>query len=144
MPKGNKLTVKQKRFAQEYAKDGNGTRAALEVYDTDDPNTANQIAIENLQKPTVKEEVDSLMAALDNVITPELVAEVHQAGLTATNKLIVNGEVVAEVEDHKTRHKFLDTYYKVKGKTGGNSNAGSGNTFNFIQNVSESKSKYAA
>lgn len=57
-----KATFKQKRFAQEYVRNnGNGTKAALEVYDTKDPATGNAIAVENLQKPLVKREIDKCL-----------------------------------------------------------------------------------
>lgn len=45
-----KLTVKQIKFMKEYVKDGNGTRAAMAVYDTKDPRAASVIASENLSK----------------------------------------------------------------------------------------------
>jgi phage terminase small subunit len=46
------LTVKQDRFAREYVKDGNGTRAAKKAgYSA---NTAHVIASENLRKPKVE------------------------------------------------------------------------------------------
>jgi phage terminase small subunit len=52
--KGERLTLKQFRFAAEYVRNGaNGVQAALAAYDTDSYNCANQIAMENLQKPTV-------------------------------------------------------------------------------------------
>lgn len=53
--KGIKPTLKQRKFVREYLKTGNGTRAALKAYDTDDPNVANQIAMGNLLKPTVQQ-----------------------------------------------------------------------------------------
>jgi len=53
-----KLKLKQKAFIAEYVKNGgNGVQAALKVYDTSDYNTANQIARDNLQKPTIWREI---------------------------------------------------------------------------------------
>ncbi len=49
----NKITPKQKKFAQGYLETGNGTHAALEVYDTESENVAASIASENLRKPKV-------------------------------------------------------------------------------------------
>ncbi len=58
----NKLTIKQRKFVNEYVKtNGNGTQAALKTYDTNDLNTAHAIASENLQKPTVKEQLDKIL-----------------------------------------------------------------------------------
>lgn len=61
MPNGMKpqrLTVKQKLFAQEYvANRGNGTQAALKVYDVKNADVANTVATENIRKPLVAEEI---------------------------------------------------------------------------------------
>lgn len=48
-----KPTKKQKVFAKEYAKTGNGTQSALKAYDTDSVVTADSMARENLGKPRV-------------------------------------------------------------------------------------------
>lgn len=55
---GKKLTRKQQFFVKEYIdNNGNGTKAALAVYDTNDYNTAHAIAAENLQKPTIHDAI---------------------------------------------------------------------------------------
>jgi len=57
-----KLKQKQKAFIAEYVANGrNGVQAALKVYDTEDYNTANQIARDNLQKPTIMREIEKHM-----------------------------------------------------------------------------------
>ena len=57
-----KLTLKQENYTQEYVENGgNGTKAALKAYDTDDYGTANQISIENLQKPIINRRVEELL-----------------------------------------------------------------------------------
>ena len=57
-----KLKQKQKAFIAEYVKNGgNGVQAALKVYDTENYNTANQIARDNLQKPTIMREIEKQM-----------------------------------------------------------------------------------
>lgn len=57
-----KPTLKQKRFVQEYVKNnGNGTRAAMKVYDVKDDRTATVIASENLTKPDVKQELERIL-----------------------------------------------------------------------------------
>lgn len=48
-----KLTKKQKDFADQYLKTGNGTKSALKAYETTSVNTAAVIAVENLSKPKV-------------------------------------------------------------------------------------------
>ena len=52
------LTIKQEKFAREYVKDGNGTRAAIKAgYKR---RSAQQIATENLLKPLVSAEIQAL------------------------------------------------------------------------------------
>lgn len=59
------LTYKQQAFIKEYiANKGNGTQAALKIYDTNDYNTAHSISTENLHKPSVREELLKAMSAL--------------------------------------------------------------------------------
>lgn len=54
-----KLTYKQREFVARYFKNkGNGTKTALEVYDTTDYNTAHAISSENLQKPAIISELE--------------------------------------------------------------------------------------
>lgn len=54
MPRRNSLSLKQKKYIDEYiANGGNGSQAALQAYDTNDPHTARQIAYENMTKPDV-------------------------------------------------------------------------------------------
>lgn len=53
------LTLKQRRFVEVYlANGGNGVRAALAAYNTEDYDTANAIARENLQKPPIRAAID--------------------------------------------------------------------------------------
>lgn len=47
------LTYKQKVFADEYIKTGNGSKSAIGIYGTEDPDVAKVIASENLTKPNV-------------------------------------------------------------------------------------------
>lgn len=51
MPK--RISKKQIGFAKDYIETGNGVQSALKNYDTKDYATANSIAVENLQKPSV-------------------------------------------------------------------------------------------
>ena len=44
------LTLKQKKFLKVYFETGNATKATLEAYDTDDPETASAMGSENLRK----------------------------------------------------------------------------------------------
>lgn len=47
------LTLKQKRFADNYIEHGNGLQAAAAVYNASTPNIAANLACENLQKPKI-------------------------------------------------------------------------------------------
>lgn len=56
------ITFKQKQFVKEYIKGkGNGTKAILKTYGTTDPKTASAMAVENLGKQSVKEEMDRIL-----------------------------------------------------------------------------------
>jgi len=50
-----RLTKKQKKFADRYLDTGNGTKSALEAYDTEEENCAAVIASENLRKLNIQE-----------------------------------------------------------------------------------------
>jgi phage terminase small subunit len=57
----NKITEKQKKFADAYVDNGgNRTEAALDVYDTKDYFTAANIGSENLKKPKIQEYLESI------------------------------------------------------------------------------------
>lgn len=57
-----KLTVKQRRFIEEYCKHFNATRAAKEAGYSE--TTAHEIGAENLRKPYIKERIDERLASL--------------------------------------------------------------------------------
>lgn len=50
-----KITKKQKDFADNYLKTGNGRQSALKTYNTKSPIVAGSIATENLTKPNVQQ-----------------------------------------------------------------------------------------
>ena len=54
-----KLTKKEKGFADDYIETGNGTKSALNNYDTEDENTASSLASENIRKPKIREYLES-------------------------------------------------------------------------------------
>lgn len=53
------LTTKQRKWADRKLQTGNGTQAALEVYNTNKPTIAATIASENIRKPNVKAYLES-------------------------------------------------------------------------------------
>ncbi len=70
-----KLTAKEKAFAKEYAMSKNGTQSALKVYDTDSANVASTIASENLTKPRIRHEIESLLNR-NNVTIDKYIKEI--------------------------------------------------------------------
>lgn len=67
-----KLSLKQKRFVKEYiANGGNGTQAALKVYDTKSDDVAQTIASENISKPIIKQSIDEI--ANSQGLTPSVI-----------------------------------------------------------------------
>lgn len=61
---GQKLTVKQKKFADEYIETGNATKAAIEAGYA--KKTAREIGKENLTKPYIKSYIDAQMQKLED------------------------------------------------------------------------------
>ena len=108
------LTLKQKKFLQLYFQYGNGTKAALEAYDTHDIGVAANIASENLRK--LQNPIRSFMESKG--MSLGRLYEVLDQGLKA-NRVIsavstdkhANGATTdfIEVPDHLTRHKFMET-----------------------------------
>ena len=89
----------------EYARSGNGTRAALAAYDTIDPRTAHAIASENLRKPAIQEAVADLLDARGLSDEKLLTIHAHYLGLCAS-------------EDPRMKAiglKALDMAYRLKG-----------------------------
>ena len=106
-----KPTPKQQRFSAEYVDNGgNGVQAALKTYNTDDYNTANQIAIENLQKPIISREIDRLMKKAD--LKPEHALRAIKDGLGANNKGGPNHPVRLKAADMTL--KLHDAYPRGK------------------------------
>ena len=108
------LTFKQKQFLLKYFEYGNGTKAALEVYDTNDPGAASVIASENLAKlknpiRIMMEkrglDMNRLLDVLDEGLSANRVVSAVIVGKEANEK--TNDFI--EVPDHAVRHKYLET-----------------------------------
>lgn len=105
----NGLTRKQKNFVEGVVEHGNGTKAALDAYDTDSPVVAASIAYENLSKPQI-------LNALQEALPDELLAQIHREGLFATRPIFdKEGNNVGEDADFTARARYLELAYKVKG-----------------------------
>lgn len=109
-----KLTMKQRKFLKRYFETGNGTQSAMEVYDTEDYDTASAIASQNLRK--LKNPVKVLMeqrgiglGKLIDVLGDGLEANrVISAVNTGKQASGATADFI-EVPDHAVRHKYLET-----------------------------------
>jgi predicted DNA-binding protein YlxM (UPF0122 family) len=110
-----KLTKKQKGFVKDFIKTGNGVKSALKNYDTKDYSTAGSIAVENLQKPAIKEAIKSIADSIPD----ELLIEKHLELLNVPKitKTMKNGEYtdIEESTDVQAIKAGLDMAYKLKG-----------------------------
>lgn len=90
------MTLKQRLFIKKYLENkGNGTQAAMDVYNVKNANTAHSIASENLRKPTIRREIELALEAkgLTDEYISELLRKATVAGLgqKATNSDSLRG-----------------------------------------------------
>lgn len=105
-----KLTRKQRKFLKVYSETLNATEAAMQSYDCKDRNIAKSIGAQNLSKLNFQELMDVMG------ITDEKLVAVGIEGLTKSIRIAsVNGKTQA-VPDHATRHKYWDSFLKMRGK----------------------------
>jgi phage terminase small subunit len=110
-------TLKEKRFVKEYAIDGNGTRAAMEVYDVSNKNSAAVIASQNLTRLNIYEVLDRAG------VTDDKIAQTVGEGMGATKPIsAVAGKDASEasvdfidVPDWPSRLKATELASKMKG-----------------------------
>lgn len=132
MPKKKGLTPKQAKFVQGIADGKPAYKAALDAYDAADMNSASTIAAENLQKLTVKEALEPILAKheinLDTAIAP------IGKGLKAIKQNEFTGE---KTEDLQTQLKASDRALKLLGI--GVDKTPQGNTFVQVNNYKADK-----
>lgn len=110
----NRLTKKETTFVSEFIESGNGVKAALKAYDTENYATAGVIAHENLKKPKI-------IKAIEEALPDDLLNQIHLEGLYATKEVWKNNNESGEIEhvsdeaDFQTRAKYLDMAYKRRG-----------------------------
>lgn len=140
MPKKD-LTIKQKKFVKGVAEGKPAYKAALEAYDTDDPNTANAIAVENLQKPMVKEAIEAEMEK-QGITMEKIIAPVAKA-LNATHIVKASDglpldtgvpDLEMQLKGHDRAVKLMNFGHKKDAETPG--------TINFIKNATFNANKY--
>lgn len=96
-----KFEYKAKRFGERYvANNFNGTKTALELYDTKNPDVGATIASENLRKPQIRE---AIIDALNDIgVDNDLISKIHKRNLTQEAHL-------------PSSNQALDMYYKIGG-----------------------------
>lgn len=105
-----KLTPKQKKFFQVYAKTLNSAEAAMQAYDCKDRDVAASIGNENLRKLDFQQLMDAMGLDDENLLKAG-----HEGLNKAIKPVVINGKLQA-VPDYATRHKYWDTFLKLKGK----------------------------
>lgn len=122
------LTLKQRKWLDVYMQCGNATEAAMQAYDCQDRNSAKVIGSENLSKLNFAEFLE------DAGISDNLLRKKIEEGLDADRTISANVTIKSDdptiknrkangrdvdfidVPDYATRHKYLETALKVKGK----------------------------
>lgn len=109
------LKPKEKAFVKEYISNGNNSkRAAMKVLPHIKEDSANVMGHRLLR--SVKEK-----NVFDEYLPEDLLAKIHREGLEAGHKIFKNNNATKQVEevgfepDYATRHRYLDSAYKLKG-----------------------------
>jgi len=98
----DKLTKKEKVFADNYLESGNGTQSALKAYDTTSERVAASIAYENLRKPDIRQYLeDNASSAASRIVDLSISAENETVRLNA-NKDILDRAGYKPVEKTQT------------------------------------------
>lgn len=142
-------TIKEKKFVKEYIKSGNGTEAALNSYDTTNPKTAAVIATQNLIKLNISDLMDKrgltddkLLEVLDDGLRAMKVISANVINIKSNDPTVMDQKANSmtrdfiDVEDHPTRHRYLETALRLKGY-----NMGEGINVNIQNNVIQSPAK---
>lgn len=98
-------TKKQQIFIDEYVATGNGTKAALKAYDTEDNMTAASIANENLNKPYIEDIVAKRLQDAKNMIyTLSQTSEKDEIKLRASQDIVdrIEGKALQKIQQDTT------------------------------------------
>ena len=119
-PKARRLTFKQQKFATEYIKNGgNGTQAVLKVYNAN-PQTARQMASDNLANPDIRQRIDEALA--NNGLTPATITKnIGNLASSEVEKVSADAKLKANVELLKLMGAYPGTKHtnvslSIKGK----------------------------
>ena len=105
--RAKKLTAKQSKFIEEYIKENNGTKAALEVYKPKNANTAGAIASENLQLPKIQKALAQARG--------EIVDAFAKNGLTPDQVFTEHASNIKQKKNLPVKQSAIKDYYKVTG-----------------------------
>ena len=103
------LNAKERVFAREYMKDGNGQRAYMVAYPGVKLNSAGTLASKKLRSKGFSTVLER------HGVTDSLLADVLKEGLGATRVQTSPTEPDSTIPDFGVRHKYLETGLKVKG-----------------------------
>ena len=93
---GNTLTPKQNRFVAEYIKsNGNGVQSALKSYNTTDYKTADQIAMGNLDNPSIISEIRNSAKELN--LTPKKILKRMDSLLDLDDKAVAAAQTICNM-----------------------------------------------
>jgi len=110
--KKRRLTKKQRGFVNDYADKVTGVQAALNNYDTKDYNVANVIAVENLQKPSIQEELKRL--GFDTNNAKRVVSEILNSDQEKAADRLNAAEKVFKVHGDYAPEKTLNVNVEVE------------------------------
>lgn len=113
------LTKQDKAFVEEYVETGNKTQAVNKAFKNKhkNDNVAGVIGNRMLRKVKIQNAIQSIAERIPD----ELLEKTHLEGLEAGKRIFKNNNESGEIEDmgvepdYATRHKYLDTAYKLKG-----------------------------
>lgn len=99
------MTLRQKLFVKKYIeKNGNGTQAVLETYNTTDPNVAGAISSENLRKPSIQQAIRQALDAKG--LSPDVIVDALKTNLVAGIGIKATAE---------STNRAIDIYAKLTG-----------------------------
>lgn len=97
-----KISIKEKKFCELYLRlNGNGAKAAFEIYDCKNIRVAAAVASENLTKPNIIAYINLKLE--ENGFNDENVKKQHLFMLN-------------QFQDLSAKNKAIETYYKITGK----------------------------
>jgi len=119
------LTKKQKmetlnkndlEFVNKVAVTGNQTQSAKDAYGIKNDGYARKKGSVQVTKRNIATAIEEVRKSLAERIPDELLEKVHLEGLNAGKTIVDEDDnILATIPDYATRHKYLDSGYKLKG-----------------------------